>query len=157
MNFARFCGGTLLLLMLCASPALAAEVCNLPQLAHQKQDVATVRHLEEAWSIAFLKGDTALLGCLLLPEYTEITRTGQVKYFRDELEMATVNLGKNLDVPALPVSSVLLHGDVAVAYGETRIGGAGSRGNARRFADFFLWRNGRWYAFFSQQTPIENP
>jgi hypothetical protein len=127
---------------------------DLPELQHQHQDAATVRHLETAWSVAFLRGDTQLMGCLLIPEYTEIMRSGALKHRSDELEMAAKNQGKNLAIPDLPQADVLLHDNVAVAFGQSLTPGPDGQVIARRFADSFVWEQGRWRAVFSQQTPV---
>lgn len=136
---------------------LASDKCDLPQLQHQQKDAATIQHLENAWSVAFLHGDTQFMSCLLVPEYTEIMRSGALKHRSDELEMTAKNQGKNLAVPDLPQPEVLMHDNVAFAYGESLIPGVDGKAHARRFADSFVWENGRWYAFFSQQTPVEIP
>lgn len=135
----------------------AADSCDLPQLDHQQKDAATIRNLENAWSVAFLRGDTRFMQCLLIPEFTEITRSGKVKFLSDELAMTAENLGKNRAIPDLPTADVLLHDNVAVAYGESHTPTADGKVIARRFADSFVWENGRWHAFFSQQTQVEQP
>lgn len=135
----------------------AQDNCNLPQLANQQKDAATIQRLEDQWSIAFLHGDTEFMRCLLIPEYTEITRSGELKYLRDELDMATRNRGRNLNVPELPKAEVLMHENVAVAYGLTNIQGPDGKPHPRRFADSYIWDNGRWRVFFSEQTPVEKP
>jgi|ERR1051326_1008203 hypothetical protein len=148
---------SLLLVSLLCTRLHAADNCDLPQLQHQQKDMATIKHLENAWSVAFLHGDTQFMSCLLVPEYTEIMRSGALKNRSDELEMTAKNQGKNLAIPELPQPEVLLHDSVAVAYGESLTPGADGKAHARRFADSFVWENGRWYAFFSQQTPVETP
>ncbi|MGB7641946.1 MAG: nuclear transport factor 2 family protein [Terriglobales bacterium] len=137
-------------------PMHATKVCDFPELLHQEKDAATVQHLENTWSIAFLRGNTELMRCLLVPEFTEITRSGQLKVLSDELVMTAKNQGKDLPIPDLPKATVLLHNNVAVAYGESRVTGPDGKAMARRFADFFLWEDGKWHAFFSSQTPEES-
>lgn len=148
----------MLSLLSLSTPLLRADdSCKLPDLAHQKRDAATVLRLDEAWTRAYLHGDTTFMACLLLPDYAEIMRSGALKFRPDELQMAAKNKGKNLAVPELPKTTVLLHDNVAVAYGETFSSGSDDKPKGRRFADFYVWENGEWRVFFSQQTPVETP
>jgi hypothetical protein len=147
--------GLICLVLLFWTPSLrATDACELPELMHQQRDAATIQHLEDAWSMAFLRGDAEFMRCLLVPQFTEITLSGQLKFLSDELEMATNNRGKNLKIPEeLPRATVLLHDNVAVAYGEVVSTSADGTSKAKRYADSFLWENGRWYVFFSEQAP----
>lgn len=129
--------------------------CDLPPLMHERHDEATLERLETAWSIAYLHGDTTLERCLLTPDFTEITRAGQLKVLADELAAAAKNTDKNVAIPVLPTSTILIHGNVAVAYATSRSTGSDGRSRATRNADYYVWENGSWRAFFSQQTPIE--
>jgi hypothetical protein len=127
--------------------------CGLPQLQNQHQNAATIQHLEDEWTLAFLRGDTRYERCLLIPEFTEILASGDIKFLADELALAEKNRGKNLPMPELPKAHVLLHGNVAVAYGESTSKGPDGKPNTR-FADSYLWQNGEWHVFFAQQTRI---
>lgn len=142
-------------LLVCSLSSPAKDACNLRPLMDQRRDAATVQHLEDEWSRAYLRGDTGLERCLLAPDFTEILRSGEVKGLQDELELAAKNQGKNLAIPELPKTNVLLHGNVAVAYG---ISSSTSGGKLRttRFADSYLWERGAWHVFFAQQTLMEN-
>jgi hypothetical protein len=142
--------GLALLLLFVPSSVQAKGTCELPPLMHQRRDVATVQHLEDAWSIAYLKGDTDLELCLLAPDFTEILRTGEVKVLTDELGFAAKNKGKNLAIPDLPKSTVLIHGNVAVAYGISKSTGADGTPRTMRYADYYVWENDTWHAFFAQ-------
>lgn len=124
-----------------------------PELQHQTRDAATVQRLENAWSRAFLTGDVAFLRCLLVPEFTEIVRSGEVKYLAYEIDVALANRGNSLPAADFPPESIVLRDDVAVAYGETiPVGGEHKR--RTKFADFYVWKDGRWRAFFAQQTAV---
>ena len=142
-------------LLVCLLPLSAKDNCALRPLTHQRRDVATIQRLEDEWSRAYLRGDTELERCLLSPDFTEILRTGEVKGLQDELDLAAKNQGKNLPIPNLPKTNVLLHGNVAVAYG---ISSSTSNGKSKttRFADSYLWEHGTWHVFFAQQTRMEN-
>ncbi|HEV2288206.1 MAG TPA: nuclear transport factor 2 family protein [Candidatus Acidoferrales bacterium] len=146
--------GLACLFVLLAAPSWAAGSCSLPQLANQRENAATIQHLEHAWSMAFLTGDTQLEGCLLSPDYREIRRNGELKYLRDELEMAAKNRGKNLKIPRIPEVTVMIHENVAVAYALSSFTAPDGKLRATRSADFFIWKDGEWHAFFSQQTPV---
>jgi hypothetical protein len=142
----------LLILVLASSLKVKATACNMPALMHQHRDAATVQHLENAWSTAYLRGDIELERCLLTPDFTEILRTGEVKALADELEFAMKNKGKNLAIPELPKSTVLMHGNVAVGYGTSRSTGTDGQPRTMRYADYYVWEGGAWHAFFAQQT-----
>jgi hypothetical protein len=133
------------------SSVARAGNCNVPPLLHQHRDVATIQSLELAWSRAYLRGDTAFEECLLTADFTEIMRNGAVKHLSDELALAAKNAPTPLPMGEIPKGTVLLHGDVAVAYGRSqRAGGA----HAMRYADYYVWENGRWRVYFAQQTEI---
>jgi len=144
------------LLVLSSCSLHAQTSCQLAQLSHQHKDAATIQRLENAWTMAFLKADTNFERCLLAPDFTEILRTGEVKFLEDELALARTNEGKNSPVPNLPVASVFLHGNVAVAYGISHSTGTDGKPRTTRYADYYLWEKGRWRAFFAQQTAVEN-
>ncbi len=144
------------LFVLFAAPSWAANSCRLPQLANQHEDAATIQHLEHAWSMAFLQGDTQLESCLLSPDYMEIRRNGELGHLREELAMAAKNRGKNLKMPQIPEVTVMIHENVAVAYALSSFAGPDGEPRRTRSADFFVWKNGEWHAFFSQQTPVPN-
>lgn len=133
-----------------------ANNCGLPQLKNQQRNVETIQRLEMAWTGAYLRGDTALMGCLLAPDFTEIMRSGELKTLRDELAMAEKNRGKDLKMPELPEIRVLLHENAAVAYGVSVVKSSDRRNMTRWYSDTYLWKNGQWHAFFAQQTAAES-
>jgi hypothetical protein len=92
----------------------------------------------------------------LTPDFTEIVRSGELKVLTDELTFAAKNLGKNLPIPDQPKGAVLIHGNVAVAYGVSKATGADGKPRATRYADYYVWEDNAWHAFFAQQTPLEN-
>lgn len=129
----------------------AAHGCRQAVLQHERKNIATIQTLERAWSVAFLRGDIGFERCLLTPDFTEIGRDGGVKVLADELGFAAQNAGKNLPMPEIPAVTVMIHGDVAVAYlAVQRI----KDGKALKVynADYYVWEEGGWHAFFSQQT-----
>ena len=134
--------------MLIFSSVVKANDCQFPSLAHEHRDVATIQALELEWTRAYLRGDTEFEACLLTPDFTEIMRNGDIKDLSAELALAAKNKAKPLPLGDLPSGQVLLHGNVAVAYGRS----AGAR--AMRYADYYVWENSHWRVYFAQQTEI---
>lgn len=113
-----------------------------------------MQRLERVWSLAYIRGDDEIEKCLLLPGFTEVLKDGSIKYLADELGFARKNTGRNLPIPILPVSTVLLHGNVAVAYGVSESTAGDGTHRSMRYVDYYLWEGGMWHAYFAQQTPI---
>ena len=128
--------------------------CNYPQLGDERKDVATILRLEAAWNDAYLRGDTALMSCLLAPDFTEIMRSGELKTLSDELAMAETNRDKHLQTPEVPKITVLLQDSAAVAYANTIVTSNGKQ-QIRWYSDTYLWTNGQWHAIFAQQTSAD--
>jgi uncharacterized protein DUF4440 len=134
------------------SPALQARgACQNPVLLHQSRDVATIESLEVEWTRAYLSGDTDFEECLLTPDFTEIMRNGDIKGLAAELALAAKNKAKPLPMQDIPKGTVLLHGNVAVAYGRSQ---SASGARSMRYADYYVWENNRWQVYFAQQTEI---
>jgi hypothetical protein len=76
---------------------------------------------------------------------------GEVKRLSDELALAAKNAANPLPMGEIPKGTVLLHGNVAVAYGRSQ-----SAGGARTliYADYYVWENGQWRVYFAQQTEL---
>jgi len=107
-----------------------------------------------AWTVAFLSGDTEFEACLLTRDFTEIMSNGTINHLADELALAQKNKGKPATTPDMPQITIHLHGNVAVAYGisskkEVMIDGKPCKSY---YADYNVWRNGAWHAYFAQQT-----
>jgi hypothetical protein len=134
--------------MLILSSVVKANDCRFPTLAREHRDVATIQALELEWTRAYLRGDTDFEACLLTPDFTEIMRNGDIKDLAAELALAAKNKAKPLSLGDLPSGQVLLHGNVAVAYGRS----TGAR--AMRYADYYVWENSHWRVYFAQQTEI---
>lgn len=75
---------------------------------HQRKDEATAQRLENAWNIAYLRGDTNFESCLLTPDFTSISLKGEVRVLADELAVAAKNKGKNLPIPSFPEITVFM-------------------------------------------------
>ena len=147
-------GMVALAFMLCVTSARAAEnaVCHAPTLQHEEKNEATIQRLENAWSVAYLRGDTNFERCLLTSDFTEILRSGEVRGLSGELALAAKNKGKDMRIPNFPRATVFIHGNVAVAYGVVRSADANGQARDTRYADYYVWENGSWRAFFAQQT-----
>jgi hypothetical protein len=134
-----------------------ANNCDSQQMKNQQEDAATIQRLEIAWTEAYLRADTVFMGCLLAPDFTEIMRTGEVKRLSDELAMAEKNRGKGLKMSEPPKIQVLLHDNVAIAFGHSIGKGANGKTQSRWYSDVYLWKDGKWHAFFAQQTAAVVP
>jgi len=129
--------------------------CDFSELKNEREDTATIQRLEIAWTEAYLRADTDFMRCLLTPDFTEIMRSGELKTLSEELGMAEKNRGKDLKMPKTPKIHVLLHGNVAVAYGNSMVKSPDGRKETRWYSDTYLWKDGQWRAFFAQQTASE--
>lgn len=123
--------------------------CRIGPLANEGRDIATIIRLEHAWSVAYLRGDTAFERCLLTPDFTEVMRSGEVKGLSDEIGFAAKNVGRSDPIPDLPTPQVLIHGNAAVAFAKTH----GSTGTTV-YADFYVWIGDSWHVYFAQQTAV---
>ena len=133
---------------LIVASVVKANDCQISALAYEHRDVATIQALELEWTRAYLRGDTDFEACLLTPDFTEIMRNGDIKDLSAELALAAKNKAKPLPLGKLPSGQVLLHGNVAVAYGRS----TGAR--AMRYADYYVWEHSHWRVYFAQQTEI---
>ena len=126
------------------------------ELDKQKKDIATVQRLEHAWSVAYLRGNTAFERCLLAPDFMEILSDGAIKHLNDELALAKNNEGNNLPLSGLPAVTVHLRGNVAAAYGVSESKTANGSTRRKHFVDYYVWEKTAWRVFFAQQTPISD-
>lgn len=154
-HFTKLLAAMFLCSLFVATRGGAAPSCHSSALANQRLDASTVQRLEKARTVAYLKGDLDFERCLLTSDFTEIMRTGEVKVLADELEFARKNIGKNLPIPDLPEGAVFIHGNVAVAYGQSSSTGPSGAPRKTRYADYYIWQRNSWHAFFAQQTAIE--
>ena len=137
--------------------ARAGATCNKPEFLNEREDVATIMTLENGWTSAFSRGDTEFMTCLLTPDFTEIMRSGAIYHLSDEIPLAESNRGRAAESAVMPHINVLLHDNVAVAYGLASV--QRSDGDLRRnyWADYYVWKDGSWRAFFAQWTPASVP
>jgi hypothetical protein len=119
-----------------------------PALRAEAHDATTIRRLERAWNDAFLSGDTAFEQCLLLPDFRQINRDGSVTALPEELALAARNQHHPTRTGFMPIVHVIIHGDVAVAYGSVTT----KTGRHRVWADYYIWEDHVWRVYFAQQT-----
>jgi hypothetical protein len=127
--------------------------CNAPPLMNQQNNEATIQHLETSWNIAITQGDASFEDCLLTADFMEILSNGDLKTRTEELGFTTKNKGQKNPMPRLPAITVVIHGNVAIAYA-TWTPTAANR-PPEKTVDYFIWENGLWHVFFSQSTPVE--
>ena len=70
------------LLVACLIADTAGAACLKPGEAKDSQ---TIERLEMAWTLAFLKGDTAFEQCLLTPDFVELLKDGSTEGLDGEL------------------------------------------------------------------------
>lgn len=138
-----------------SSHFLLVENCKLPALADQHHDEATIQRLEEAWSAAYSTGDVEFERCLLLPNYSEVKRSGKLGNLTDELNGAAKNKGKTY-TPSGVKSEVSMYGDVAVAHGRFSYPGPDGKQMTTRSSDVYVWKDAAWHVIYAQQTPADN-
>jgi hypothetical protein len=132
--------------------AYARAACTRPALTPQRRDAATIQKLETAWSLAYLTGDTEFEKCLLTPDFTEIMSNGSINHLSEELALAEANKGKAIASPNMPMITIQIHGDVAVAYGISSEKLIDGKPHKSYFADYYVWKDGSWRVYFAQQT-----
>lgn len=137
--------------LMVAGDAVATN-CNRPVLANEARDADTIQKLEDAWSRAFLSGDTEFEACLLAPDFEEIMSDGRINHLSDELALAEKNKGKDPTHINLPQPTVHLHDDVAVAYGISSEKLVDGKPHKSYYADYYFWKDGAWHVYFAQQT-----
>ena len=148
---------TLAALLFAIFAANARATYNNQAFVNEKRDASTILTLERAWNSAFLGGDTESMTCLLTPDFTVIMQNGRIFHRSDELALTEKNRGMAKAAAALPQITVLLHDNIAVAYGlasEHRIKGILYK---NYYADYYVWTNGSWHAFFAQWKPASVP
>jgi hypothetical protein len=122
----------------------AGTDCRDHRVPGQRQDAASVRRVDSAWSTAYVHADTTFLRCLLAPDYVNYALSGTVD-LAGELAKAARAGDPRKPIPALPTIEVQIHGASAVADGIA---------NGRRWVDVYAFENGVWRAYFSADVKI---
>ena len=124
---------------------LAAAACagDVPPTANERSE-AGVQAVEKRWSEAFMRGETAYLNDLLAEDYISVNGSGAVRTKADIIEMSRKYAANNQGpMPDLPPSPVSIIGDAAIVQHDNQ---------SERSVDVFYYRDGRWYAWYSQHT-----
>lgn len=148
---------TLAAILFAIFAANARATCDNQAFVNEKRDASTIGTLKRAWNSAFLGGDTESMTCLLTPDFTEIMRNGSIYHRSDELALTEKNRDMAKAVPALPQITILLHDDIAVAYGVASEHRTKGILHKNYYADYYVWTNGSWHAFFAEWTPALVP
>src|ERR1700742_348815 len=116
--------------------------------AENVADEAGVRDAENRWGEAFVSGDTATLDALLDAEYVSTGATGKPRPKAEIIGLASAYAKAHPGEHAKPLpatSTIRVIGNAAVVQhhnaGDTSV-------------DVFYFRDGRWYAWYSQHTRI---
>jgi hypothetical protein len=111
-------------------------------------DEAGVRDAENRWGEAFVTGDAATLEALLDADYVSTGATGKPRSKAEIVALAGTYAKAHPGEHAKPLpatSTIRVIGDAAVVQhhnaGDTSV-------------DVFYFRNGRWYAWYSQHTKL---
>lgn len=136
-----------------SSPVTAADV----QMDKTTRTSAAVIAVDDQWSQAEVRGDTAWLDSMLLPEYRSIGVDGEVLDKKTLLAHAAKNRGSDAMRKYVEAwekahpsrKSVVMLGDVAIlSFSDPRTGRV-------RSSDIFVYRDGGWHALYSQHSKAE--
>jgi hypothetical protein len=132
-------------MVILALALLAAPGCAGHQLPDQRHDVASVRRVDSAWTVAYLHGDTAFMRCMLTADYRGYSLSG-VGVDRDGEVGKAARFGRpDRPLPAYPNASIEVHGASAVVDGIS---------NGRRWIDVYRFEDGVWHAFLSADVKL---
>lgn len=119
---------------------------------HTHHDAAGALAAEREWVRAIEHRDTAALGCLLAPDFTDSDWRGRVV---TRAQMLDGFAAKPRITLALDQLTVDVAGDMAVVRGRNRQAGLERKtSGAVRFTDVFVYRDGAWRALRAQETVI---
>jgi len=114
----------------------------------QAADEAGVRAAENRWSEAFVSGDAATLDALLDADYVSTGANGKLRAKAEIIGLASAYAKSHPGEHAKPLpanSTIRVIGEAAVVQhhnaGDTSV-------------DVFYFKDGRWYAWYSQHTRI---
>jgi hypothetical protein len=123
-------------------------VAQATNAAEKIADEAGVRDAENRWSEAFVSGDAATLEALLDADYISTGATGKPRSKAEIIGLASTYAKAHPGEHAKPLpatSTIRVIGNAAVVQhhnaGDTSV-------------DVFYFREGRWFAWYSQHTKI---
>lgn len=111
-------------------------------------DEAGVRDAENRWSEAFVSGDAVTLETLLDADYVSTGATGKARSKAEIIGLASNYAKAHPREHAKPLpatSTIRVVGDAAVVQHHSA---------SDTSVDVFYFRDGRWYAWYSQHTKI---
>ena len=128
--------------------------CDAPAQLVQARDAATVRRLVTAWETSERTGDIAFGKCLLDRGFVGILADGKIETFAGELEATSRRANGHSFTSDRSEITVLMHGNAAVAYGRRPAPLSRNHRETIPFADYLVWENSSWHAYFSNQTKV---
>jgi hypothetical protein len=124
-------------------PAYAAEA------PETERSVEGVRAVEAHWQKAFLGGDAAYLGTLLDPAYVSVGHAGNARPKAEIIALARKVAEKKISPqPPEHPATIVVRDNAAVVT---------DSGSGDASVDVFYYAHGRWYAWYSQHTPVQPP
>lgn len=124
---------------------LAALGCAGHQLPDQHRDVASIRRVDSAWTVAYLHADTTFLRCMLTSDYRGYSLNGAGVGRDGEVAKAASYGRPDRPLPPYPTASIEMHGTSAVVDGIS---------NGRRWIDVYRFEDGAWHAFLSVDVKL---
>jgi hypothetical protein len=114
--------------------------------------LATLRDLEQEWTVANINADKQKLNRILADDYTGTSADGRVHGKAEYLQ--TVERDTSIQKWDFEDLNVTLMGDRATLDGVLRLQLTNEE-VAYKFTDKFVWRDGRWQAFGSEASRIK--
>jgi hypothetical protein len=112
-----------------------------------------LKELEEEWARANIEGDKDALARILADEYVGTSSGGSTE--RKAEYIKNISASGDVESQSFEDLSVVLGGERAVLTGVTVAKFNDGRSERFRFADTFVWRNGRWQAVTSTTAKVE--
>lgn len=146
--------GCAAMVALILSPSVTAENVKVDQTARTSAAVIAV---DDHWSQAEVRGDTAWLDSMLLPEYRSISADGKILDKKSLLAHAAQNRGSDKMARLVAQwrkthqtrTSVAMRGNVAIlTFSDPQTGRV-------RSSDIFVYQGGGWHALYSQHSKAE--
>jgi hypothetical protein len=127
----------------------AGACCALSSIASAAErgpSETDVREVEDAWSRAFVTGDSRFLDDLLDPAYVSVGTNGAPRSKTEIVAAASRFAEQHPNTPVQPLpptSTISIKGDSAVVT---------HHGEKETSVDVFYYSQGKWHAWYSQHT-----
>jgi hypothetical protein len=122
-------------------------------LGKQSPDAASLKAVKDKWDVAFMRGGTRYLECLLTPDYASVSPSG-VHDRAWEIQHAANNRESTAPIPEAHGMQFEVHGSAGVMR-LFKPASADGKQQAQYMADIFSFYDGGWHAVYSQHTPID--